>query len=239
MKTGLDSITETPKQDLAEDLSKIMENTHIETIRNIPEKSDENAVKGSPILDKNPPPMVLNFDSESFEISPPRCGGKRENNFTPLENVKRLKVLHSLNETMAGDDCLRDGTPLNDRQLKVRRNLFAQFGSLENDNQDDDYVFIEPDSTIDFVTNNLDSMDQIMDSFIRYNLDTEYSSYQHFVFQTTLSNSIPVFLAGTVQFVNEIEMFEPTRKLAFAENEKSTFLMENYEYRLEVIHFFI
>jgi hypothetical protein len=239
MKLGIDTESENEAPSRlsieTEDLRNLFESTQIETNRDLPDIKDGNNLNDSPIMDKNPPPTVLNFDSESSELnSYVRVSVKRVCDFTPRENTKRLKVLNSLNESVVRGNCLDDGTPLSTKHRSIRRNLMEQFGSLETE-PDSDFKFIEPESTLNFIDSNLDSMDRIMESFIRFELDADNASYQHFVFQTTLSKSMPIFSSGTVQLIDEFKLCEPTRKLAFEKNQNSKFLMDNHEFRLEVI----
>ena len=203
----------------------------------ITDNGELNKSKVSPLMNKSPHPRRLNFDSESdsltnsFPVSPVTTGIKREAVFSPtLINQKRLKVFHGLNSSVAGDVFTHDGSALTFMETIIKRNLDSEFGDIITPSIEQQ--FQESNSLVECCF--LDG-DSFLECRLCFNNKIDDGSYQAMVFNTTLSNDMPVFEFGKIVHHDEIAEFKPISERINIRNSRGTsFLFSQNEYRPKV-----
>ena len=221
-----------------EEISYILDRSNLEEQRDELGSTGQLNVSKSPIICKSPMPITLDFecssDSLSHEILQRKTAQvKRRQFFTPKENVKRIKILHSINNVTHGECFFHDGTPLNLAQKKVRRNLMDHYGDIESANFEEEKSIIEPETTQQFLNRDFSELAIHVDSEILYKPD-ESLIFQKLVFNTKLSAKMPVFRNGRIHFIDEISAFEPTLRLATLAMAQENDVFWPIEHRLEV-----
>jgi hypothetical protein len=198
-----------------------------------------NKCEVSPLVTKTPLPRRLNFDSDSdsltndFPVSPVTTGAKREAVFSPvLINQKRLKVFHQLKGSVLGETFTHDGSPLTNREIIIKNNLESEFGDIITPSIEQHSVELE-NSSLEWY---LMEGDSFLECRLCFNNKIDDGSYQAMVFNTTLSNDMPVFEFGKIVHHDEIAEFEPISERINIQNDRGTpFLFLKNEYRPKVI----
>ena len=206
------------------------------------DKRVEQVVKNddlSPIVCKSPQPRTLFFEESNYTLSSllsDKVGSKRTQNFTPRQNLKRVKILCSISSFKEGDNFAYKGlesTPMSTSHLKVRKNLMQQFGDIMVPDYQES-ANIGPETTVNFLEQNESNLLEFFLSELGYDHKTPSDVYQKSIFNLRLSANMPVFVCGEVKFINELHEFQPTLVLARKMVEK--FQDDNFirDYRLEV-----
>ena len=206
----------------------------------ITDNDNLNKCEVSPLVTKTPLPRKLNFDSESdsltsdFPVSPVITGVKREAVFSPvLTNQKRLKVFHELKGSVLGDSFTHDGSALTHMEIVIKNNLESEFKDIITPSIEPHSQELERNSFLECELMNGDSFHECR---LYFNKNVDDGPYQAMVFNTTLSNDMPVFEFGRIVHHDEIAEFEPiSERVQLANNRGTSFLFSQNEYRPKVV----